>query len=285
MGFDERAEEPMRITSIADLPITHGRRVTLKFLPRSAGADQVERFLQEADAVAGLHHTNIVPLYGVGESGDELFMAMQHIDGCGVHKFIAETRERRARGAEPPDHVHRVAEIGEQVADALEYVHKRGVLHRDIKPSNLILDGDGKVWVTGFALPIPDDGSDVPESRDLLGTLAYMAPDRLKGRADERGDIYALGATLYELATLKPAFERDHPHRVLKRIIEMEPARPRRIDRAIPKDLETIILKAMAKDADERYRDAGALREDLHRLRNGLPIRARRSWWLRAGMQ
>jgi hypothetical protein len=272
--------------------ITLDRHVALKVLPFHARTSQthLDRFSHEARAAARLHHTNIVPVFGVGRTGNTHYYAMQFINGRGLNDVIKEVRELRSKSWEihplpwpaeahghRPDYYRNVAELGEQVADALAYAHRQGVLHRDIKPSNLMLDRDKTVWVTDFGLAKTVGGSGFTESGDLVGTLTYMSPERLRGTADERGDIYGLGATLYELATLKPAFKRDHPHRVLKRVIERDPPRPRNIDSTIPKDLETIILKAMAKDPNKRYRKAGALREDLHRFRNGLPIRARRS--------
>ncbi|MHC4958753.1 MAG: serine/threonine-protein kinase [Planctomycetota bacterium] len=272
--------------------ITLDRHVALKVLPFHARTSQVnlDRFSHEARAAARLHHTNIVPVFGVGRTGNTHYYAMQYINGKGLNDVIKEVRELRSRGLETSplanarethsprnDYFHNVADLGQQVADALAYAHRQGVLHRDIKPSNLMLDHDKTVWVTDFGLAKTVGASGHTQSGDLVGTLAYMAPERLVGRSDERSDIYGLGATLYELATLQPAFERDHPHRMLKRIAEREPLPPRAIDPTIPRDLETIILKAIAKDPSRRYRKAGALREDLHRFRDGLPILARRS--------
>ncbi len=168
-----------------------------------------------------------------------------------------------------------IARVGAQVADALEYAHRRGVLHRDIKPSNLLLDALGNVWVTDFGLAKLEDGDDLSQSRDLVGTLRYMAPERFRGTSDRRGDIYSLGATLYELLTLRPPFEETDQIRLIERIRNDAPAPPRQLDRNIPRDLETIVLKALAKDPQDRFGSAGELADELRRFVEGRPIRSR----------
>ena len=162
-----------------------------------------------------------------------------------------------------------VARIGAQVAEALEYAHRRGVLHRDIKPSNLLLDALGSVWVTDFGLAKHEEWSDLSASRDLVGTLRYMAPERLRGVSDRRGDIYALGATLYEMLVLRPAFAEPDQFRLVDRIKNDVPVSPRQIDRDIPRDLETIVMKALAKDAADRFKTAGDLADELQRFVGG----------------
>ena len=168
-----------------------------------------------------------------------------------------------------------VAHIGRQVASALAYAHARGILHRDIKPSNLLLDTEGVVWVSDFGLAKVDD-DDLTRTGDILGTLRYMAPERFRGRGDARADVYSLGLTLYELLVLRPAF--DSPDRVAlsEQIKTVEPPRPRSIDPRIPRDLETIVLKAIEKDPGDRYATAEAMAEDLRRFLDDEPILARR---------
>jgi tetratricopeptide (TPR) repeat protein len=169
-----------------------------------------------------------------------------------------------------------VALIGLQAAQGLAYAHARGVIHRDIKPSNLLLDTAGVVWITDFGLAKADDDG-LTQSGDLLGTLRYMAPERFSGTADTRADVYALGLTLYELLTLEPAFEAPDRLRLIEQIKSADPVRPRLHDRRIPRDLETILLKAVDKDARRRYQTADALAEDLRRFRDDEPILARRA--------
>jgi serine/threonine protein kinase/WD40 repeat protein/tetratricopeptide (TPR) repeat protein len=174
------------------------------------------------------------------------------------------------------DRYHReVARLGAQVADALAYAHKRGVLHRDIKPSNLLLDAAGNIWVTDFGLAKFEEGEDLSQSQDLVGTLRYMAPERFRGVSDRRCDIYALGATLYELLTLRPTFETHDRLRLIDQIVHEPPAPPRQLDRRIPRDLETILLKALAKDPKDRFATADELAAELRRFLENRPIRSR----------
>ena len=170
-----------------------------------------------------------------------------------------------------------VARLVRQVAEALDYAHGRGVLHRDIKPSNLLLDLDGHVWITDFGLAKLEAGEDLTQSRDVAGTLRYMAPERYQGRSLRRGDVYALGATLYELLTSRPAFEAADPLALMHQIQHRPPTPPREIDRRIPRDLETIVLKAMAKEPTDRYETAAALAQDLRLFAEDRSIKARRS--------
>ena len=168
-----------------------------------------------------------------------------------------------------------IARVGAQVADALEYAHRRGVLHRDIKPSNLLLDALGNVWVTDFGLAKLEEGDDLSQSRELVGTLRYMAPERLRGRSDRRGDIYSLGATLYELLALRPPFEDSDQIRLIERIRNDIAGPPRQLEQRIPRDLETIVLKALAKDPKDRFGSAGELADELRRFVEGRTIRSR----------
>src|SRR5262249_43606782 len=145
-----------------------------------------------------------------------------------------------------------VARIGMQVADALAYAHGQRILHRDIKPSNIMLDNQGAVWVTDFGLA-KQEGDDLTQTGGFAGTLRYIAPERFDGVTDARGDIYGLGLTLYELLTLKPAFDGSDRGRLVGNITQSEPARPRQLVRDIPRDLETVILKAITKEPRRRY--------------------------------
>ncbi len=169
-----------------------------------------------------------------------------------------------------------VAQIGRQVAQGLAHAHTRGVVHRDIKPSNLLLDTTGVVWITDFGLA-KDEEDGLTATGDILGTFRYMAPERFRGEGDARADLYALGLTLYELLTLRPAFATSDRLELIERIKTEEPARPRSLDGRIPRDLETIVLKAIEKDPERRYATADAMAEDLRRFLADEPIRARRA--------
>jgi WD40 repeat protein len=347
--------------------VSLGRRVALKVLPSPSARDgtTLARFRREARASARLHHTNIVPVFEVGQDGEIRYYAMQFIHGQSLDSVIRELRKLRGRfrlgrgeltapdgreedrlgdegtreiGAEagvvrslltgrfergptvipgggdgaspgpggpapsgpaPPavgdssavmpggtqlssvESGHRafhrgVAHIGRQVASALAYAHARGILHRDIKPSNLLLDTEGVAWVSDFGLAKVDE-EDLTRTGDILGTLRYMAPERFRGRGDARADVYSLGLTLYELLVLRPAF--DSPDRVAlsEQIKSVDPPRPRLIDPRVPRDLETIVLKAIEKDPGDRYVTAEAIAEDLRRFLDDEPIQARRA--------
>ena len=169
-----------------------------------------------------------------------------------------------------------VARIGVQVADALEYAHQHGTLHRDIKPSNLLLDGQGRVWVSDFGLAKVFEDDDLTRTGDLVGTLRYMAPERFRGTCDARSDVHALGLTLYELLALQPAFDAPERDRLIYQVMHLQPPRLRLLNPAIPRDLETIIHKSIEATSVERYATAGAMAEDLRCFLEYRPIEARR---------
>jgi serine/threonine protein kinase len=169
-----------------------------------------------------------------------------------------------------------IARLGAQVADALDYAHRQGIVHRDIKPSNLLLDPQGNTWITDFGPAKFVEGDDLSGSQDLVGTLRFMAPERFRGVTDRRSDIYALGATLYELLTLRPAFAERDQVQFIDQIAHQPPAPLRQHDRRIPRDLETIVLKVLSKDPKDRCDKAGELRDELRRFPEGRPTRWRR---------
>jgi serine/threonine protein kinase len=336
-----------------------GRHVALKVLPAHALLDpqRLQRFQREARAAARLHHTNIVPVYGVGEQDGLHYYVMQFIQGLALDEVLGELRKLRQVKQAPPttteeagskqrsgrvsdvsavevaqalltgdfashaagsqrrqaqvdgspvranvasspsadsslrlpgssgqwslsesgrQYWQSVARIGIQVAEALAYAHGQGTLHRDIKPSNLLLDTQGTVWVTDFGLAKAADSDDLTDAGDFVGTLRYMAPERFQGKADPRSDLYALGLTLYELLTLRPAFQGADRNQLLDRIRHEEPPPPRKLNGEMPRDLETIVLKALAKEPAHRYATAVELAEDLKRFVEDKPIRARR---------
>ena len=176
---------------------------------------------------------------------------------------------------------NRVAAVGAQVADALEYAHNHGVLHRDVKPANLILDTEGTVWITDFGLAKRDEN--LTQTGDIIGTLRYMAPERFQGEADGRSDVYGLGLTLYELCTLKCAFEQTDRAALFHEVQNRRPVAPRKLDDKIPADLETIILKSIEPSPDRRYQSAKELSDDLNLFLADRPIKARRTSLLERG--
>ena len=171
------------------------------------------------------------------------------------------------------------ATLGIQAAEALDHAHKFGIVHRDIKPANLLLDIQGNLWITDFGLARLQDDAGLTITGDLLGTLRYMSPEQAlakRGYLDHRTDIYSLGATLYELVALRPAIDGQDRQEVLRKIAQDEPMPPRRLNPAIPRELETILLKAMSKEPESRYATAQELADDLRRYLEHKPIRAKR---------
>src|SRR5262249_32832233 len=169
-----------------------------------------------------------------------------------------------------------VASLGVQAAGALAHAHEQGILHRDVKPANLLIEPSGHVWLTDFGLAKLADDLSLTATGDLPGTLRYLAPECLKAEADERSDIYSLGLTLYELLVGRPAFLEMDRVRLLHQIESQGIPAPRKLDRDIPRDLETIVLKATAREPSGRYASAQELSDDLGRFLDGRPIRARR---------
>ena len=203
------------------------------------------------------------------QSSDQSHSISKPISEVGSLSDLTSPRSRRK-------YFNLIAALAENVADGLHYAHTEGVLHRDIKPSNLLVDQQNQVWITDFGLAKSGD-DDLTNTGDLIGTLRYMPPERLLGWSDPRSDVYSLGLTLYELATLKPAFESNDRVELLKNIQHDEPVRPKKVDSRIPTDLETIILKAISKEPKERYATSQLFADDLRRFINGRPIFARRN--------
>jgi serine/threonine protein kinase len=187
-----------------------------------------------------------------------------------------EKDSRPLRSRFSPAYWRSVAAIGMQTAEALHYAHAHHTLHRDVKPANLLLDSQGVVWVTDFGLAKAVDQDNPSQTAGLAGTLRYMAPEQFSGRVDARSDVYSLGLTLYELVTLQPAFVDISRSKLIRKITQGQPVRPRQVNPAIPRDLETIILKAIAHEPAHRYKSAADLAGDLQRFLDDRPITARR---------
>lgn len=364
--------------------VSLGRRVALKVLPKPLLSENkfCQRFEREARAAAKLHHTNIVPIFGVGEQEGLHYFVMQFIEGQGLDQVLDELRQLKtiSKGSvQSSDYVpspqlpsreslleiessqsehlndfaespvqrrfqktvvmaaasgesviedqadrssevrlapavtpgrstdtvanrfsetevnsgvwpqlkknksaisrktywHSVARIGAQAADALQHAHDQGVIHRDIKPANLLLDLRGNVWITDFGLAKATDQEDLTHTGDLMGTLRYMAPESFEGKSDPRSDVYSLGLTIYELLVLKPAFDEGQRQKLVKLVTTGEPTRLRVVDPTLPRDLETIIHKAIDRDPIHRYQSAGEMAADLQRYLKDEPIRAK----------
>jgi serine/threonine protein kinase/tetratricopeptide (TPR) repeat protein len=295
--------------------ISLGRRVALKVLPLAATMDprHLQRFQNEARAAACLHHPHIVPIHAVGCERGMHFYAMQFIDGQSLEALLTSlcppVSPDAAATTDPPakppratpdrdtdhvnaaqtstarspmparEHYRRVAELGIEAAEALEHAHQMGVIHRDIKPANLLLDAQGRLWVTDFGLAQIQSDVRLTMTGDLVGTLRYMSPEQALAKrvlVDQRTDVYSLGATLYELLALRPVFRGSDRQELLRQIAFEEPRPLRRVDKAIPAELATIVLKAMEKNPQDRYAAAQDLADDLRNWLEDRPLRARR---------
>jgi serine/threonine protein kinase len=267
------------------------RRVALKVLPVGIAASDraFDRFMREARTAAKLDHQNIVRVHGMGVEANTPYYSMEHVEGRTLAQIIARittpgTEDDAASdvpftlGSDRGIDYSGIALALAEVADGLQHAHSRGVIHRDIKPSNLILDSEGRLRILDFGLARFEGEPSLTLTGDVLGTPFYMSPEQARRRQipiDHRTDIYSLGATLYELLTRRPPFDGDDQREMLSRIIEQDPQPLRRVDPAIPRELETIVLKCLRKSARDRYDTAQALAEDLRRFASGEPIDAR----------
>jgi serine/threonine protein kinase len=244
---------------------TELHRVVAVKVPRAhlaAGADEADRFMREARSAARLRHPHIVALYEARRTDEFCYLVMEYVSGV--------TLDRRLALGRPP--VRQAAVWVAQMADALAYAHSEGVVHRDLKPANVLLDGSDRPHLTDFGL-----ARWVGESGPAAGTPAYMPPEQVRSDdrpADGRADQYSLGVILYEMLTGRLPFG-GSGHTLLARILQTEPLPPRRLDPAIPRDLEAICLKAISKDPDRRYPSAAALADDLRRFLDCRPVQAR----------
>ncbi len=250
------------------------RVVALKVLPLGrVDRRAVERFVREAETVAGMQHDGIVPVFAVGVHDGLHWFAMQRINGMPLSHWFAhhEVASRQQAIAE-------VVRVGIEAADALDHAHQRGVIHRDVKPGNLLVDANNKVWLTDFGLARRDVDVTATATGTMMGTPRYMSPEQISHHqqaVDARTDVYSLGATLYEMATGQPPFRAESPLQLLTQIQQDEPPPPRQIEPAIPRPLELVILKCLDKDPDRRYATAGELAEDLRAIRDDRPITAK----------
>jgi tetratricopeptide (TPR) repeat protein/tRNA A-37 threonylcarbamoyl transferase component Bud32 len=277
------------------------RRVALKTLSLEGGlSDEARRRIrEEAVALARVEHANVVPFYAMDETDGVPWIAMKFVEGRSLAEVLqglrghpgtitqaewsaaASTTNDRPDSARGKSHVERVAELGRDVARALAACHACGIVHRDVKPGNLMLDADGRVILTDFGVARSTDARSRTFTRKFVGTLEYLAPEALlpAGRKgpDARIDVYGLGATLYELLTLRSPFA-DYAQddgALLVAVQTKDPQAPRKLAPGVPRDLETIVLKAMERDRDRRYATANDLADDLERYLLGEPIKAR----------
>jgi serine/threonine-protein kinase len=244
------------------------RVVALK-IPR-AGSDDSDRFVKEARSAARLQHPTIVALHEAGQIDGTWFIASEFVSGTTL-------AERCRKGALPP---REAAEILAPVAEALGYAHKQGVIHRDIKPSNILLDAEGKPHLTDFGLAKRDKAASAATmTGQVVGTPAYMSPEQARGdskHVDGRSDVYSLGVVLYQMLTGLPPFPGDNLVEFVKALND-DPVPPRHLNRHIPRELETVCLRALNRKPKRRYPTAAAFAEDLRRYLAGWPVKARKT--------
>lgn len=292
------------------------RLMALKVLPRLLAVvrpDAVDRFRREASLAAQLDHSNIVSVHDFDDVDGIFYYTMPFVEGRSLRSLLCEvegtgaaellippvarttassgfdssavmsSRSRVARPSRPRRNDHSyfecIAEWIAEIADALQYAHDHGVIHRDIKPANLLLADDGRLMILDFGLATSTIGRELTVSKSLLGTVRYMSPEQVDGdigSVDARSDIYALGATMYELLTLRPMFAGTDDQVVMSAIRTRDPMPPHKYCQRLPSELETICLKAVDKAPLLRYQSAREMADDLRRWSLGLPIQARR---------
>ena len=248
-----------------------GRVVALKFLLAGTRATEgeIRRFQTEARAAAKLNHPNIVAIHEVGEHEGQHYISMDYVEGRSLAEWVRITPL-------PPAQAARYVVV---IAEAIHHAHERGLLHRDLKPHNVLMDPQGQPRITDFGLARHlEVESDLTQSGAVLGTPSYMPPEQAAGDRGEIGrtsDVYSLGAILYDLLTGHPPFRADTPLDTLRQVIDTEPAPPRLVNGKVPRDLETICLKCLAKLPTQRYGSAKELADDLGRFLRQEPIHAR----------
>ena len=252
------------------------RVVALKMLLSGeyAGAVELARFTREAQSIAALQHPNIVQIYDVGEVDGRAYFTMELVGGGSLSQKLGGT----------PQPAQYCSSVTETLARAIHAAHLAGIVHRDLKPANILLTPDGTPKISDFGLARHFEGqSDLTLDMAKIGTPSYMAPEQVIGKPGEVGpsaDIYALGATLYELLTGRPPFRGETHTETERQLLTREPVRPSQLNAKVPRDLETICLKCLQKEPRRRYDTAGALADDLGRFERSEPITARRVGFL-----
>ncbi len=229
----------------------------------------VERFRREAQAAARLNHPNVVSIYDWGEELGTYFIAMEYVEGQSLSEII------RSEGPLQP---RRVAEITTDVAAALGFAHRNGVVHRDVKPGNVIIETSGQVKVADFGIAQAMSGGEeaaLTRAGAVMGTATYFSPEQAQGKpVDPRSDLYSLGCVMYEMLTTRPPFSGDTPVAIAYKHVQEAPVPPSQMGVAVPAPLEAIVMKLLAKNRDDRYPSAEDLRADLKRYLDGQPVSA-----------
>src|SRR5688500_7646178 len=245
-----------------------GRRVAIKILDdRHARDDQfVERFRREAQNAAGLSHPSIVSIYDRGDSEGTYYIAMEHVEGRTLKELLV------ARGPSP---LGIAIDYTRQILSALRFAHRNGIVHRDIKPHNVIVDGEGRVKVMDFGIARAGAASQMTEAGSIIGTAQYLSPEQARGApVDQTSDLYSTGIVLYELLTGSVPFNGETPVEIAMKHLSQVPAPPSTHRPEIPRDLDYVALRALAKDPSDRYHSAEEMDSDLERIARGIGVSA-----------
>jgi serine/threonine-protein kinase len=266
-----RIERKLGAGGMADVYLAEdqelGRRVAIKILNSRHGNDDqfIERFRREAKNAAALNHPNIVSIYDRGEAEDTYYIAMEFLDGRTLKELIV------GRGAAP---INVAIEYARQILSALRFAHRHGIVHRDIKPHNVLVDGEGRVKVTDFGIARAGT-SQMTETGSIVGTAHYLSPEQAKGgEVDPRSDLYSLGVVLYELLTGKTPFDGETPVEIAMKHLSTPPKPPSQLRPDIPRELDMVVMRALAKNPDERYQSADEMEGDLERVARGARVSA-----------
>jgi eukaryotic-like serine/threonine-protein kinase len=244
-----------------------GRRVAIKILNgrHANDAQFIERFRREAKNAAALNHPNIVSIYDRGNAEDTYYIAMEFLDGRTLKELIV------SRGAAP---INVAVEYARQILSALRFAHRHGIVHRDIKPHNVLVDAEGRVKVTDFGIARAGT-SQMTETGSIVGTAQYLSPEQARGgEVDQRSDLYSLGIVLYELLTGKTPFDGDTPVEIAMKHLSNAPKPPSKLRPDIPSELDMVVLRALAKNPDDRYQSADEMEADLERVARGARVSA-----------
>ncbi|MEM6777466.1 MAG: serine/threonine-protein kinase [Planctomycetota bacterium] len=268
--------------------------VALKLLAREGGLDEdsaIQRFRREAKAVSAMQHDHVVPIHDVGQHANLRYLAMTLIDGSSLDRIIrllasAHRTKRDGWFESVMQHITGekdqfadldfypwVAGLGRSIAEALHAGHQIGILHRDVKPSNLLIDRTGKAWLADFGLAKMDDAK-LTRTGQIIGTLRYLAPERLQGHCDFRADLYSLGLTLYELLALRPAHVEDDRFELIAAIERSDPDNPMDLQPRTPRTLAQIVMRAISKDPAQRFQSANDMAASLEQCQLALSASA-----------
>jgi serine/threonine-protein kinase len=269
--FDERYVIKRKLGSggMADVYLAEdqelGRRVALKLLNERHAADEqfVERFRREAQSAAGLNHPNIVSIFDRGRAEGTYYIAMEYLDGRTLKELLVRNG---------PTPIPIAIDYARQILGALSFSHRNGIVHRDIKPHNIIVGRDGRLKVTDFGIA-RSGASQMTEAGSIVGTAQYLSPEQARGApVDPRSDLYSLGIVMYEMLTGKVPFTGDTPVEIAMKHLSQVPDPPSKLRPEVPHDLDAVVMRALAKDPDQRYASAEEMEADLARVARGVAV-------------